>query len=679
MYTYDGLGQVTSGKRYWNDGTPVAGQQFQYGFDDIGNRKSTASGGDQFGSNLRYATYGANLLNQYTNRTIPSYLDIQGEAKTNATVTIWNSDGTYAQTYRKGDFYRGELQVTNSTFPLLLTVTNLAVLKNGTSADIITNTVGTQLLAKTPEQFTYDADGNLTSDGAWTNTWDAANRLVSVQSLASVPATARKKLDFTYDCFGRRIQKIVSTWSGSVYSPESTNRFIYDGWNLIAILNETNAPLASFAWGLDLSGTTRGAGGVGGLLSMTVYQGSNAGTYFYSYDGNGNAVALSSAADGSITAQYEYGVFGEPLRATGPAAMVNPFRFSTTFYDFETGLNYFGYRYYNPSSGKWLTRDPLGESAGRQLYNFVWNSSPNLVDRLGLDPMGNPVSGPNGPVGPSTMGGINYWYYTPPISQQTRRILYRVSASMQCIGGAIEAVSGAALATGGAGLEVGTGGASTPASVPAMTFGGAFFVNGIDNAFTGYKKAIYLYDYKTATEQTLSWGISKLGVPKAEADRIAANINGAGLLVGGGVTPAFKMLCCSKSELAITVEVAVNTGLADLAQFRQELGPIPGGGLPDGGTLARLDIGGNSYYGINAHGTEITLNVNAITETHAEADAFQQAANAGITGDSATLYIDRELCGACGQNGGVNSMASQLGIKQLTIVTPSGSVVIPVH
>src|SRR3989442_10906920 len=66
IYTYDSLGQVTSGKRYWRDGTPVAGQQFEYTFDDIGNRVQTKSGGDNTGANLRTATYGANSLNQYT-------------------------------------------------------------------------------------------------------------------------------------------------------------------------------------------------------------------------------------------------------------------------------------------------------------------------------------------------------------------------------------------------------------------------------------------------------------------------------------------------------------------------------------------------------------------------------------------------------------------------------------
>ena len=70
-YQYDFLGQVTSGKRYWADGTPVAGQQFTYNFDDIGNRKSTAAGGDGSGLNLRTANYTANNLNQYTSRDVP--------------------------------------------------------------------------------------------------------------------------------------------------------------------------------------------------------------------------------------------------------------------------------------------------------------------------------------------------------------------------------------------------------------------------------------------------------------------------------------------------------------------------------------------------------------------------------------------------------------------------------
>jgi hypothetical protein len=95
---------VTSGKRYWSDGTPVAGQQFTYNFDDIGNRKTTASGGDGSGSNLRTANYTANNLNQYTSRDVPGYATVLGSANANATVTV-----NLQRAYRYGNYFSDEL------------------------------------------------------------------------------------------------------------------------------------------------------------------------------------------------------------------------------------------------------------------------------------------------------------------------------------------------------------------------------------------------------------------------------------------------------------------------------------------------------------------------------------------------------------------------------------------
>jgi hypothetical protein len=75
VYQYDSLGQVTSGKRYWADGTPVAGEQFEYGFDDIGNRTLAKADGDQGGANLRSASFTNNTLNQVTGRAGEAGLD----------------------------------------------------------------------------------------------------------------------------------------------------------------------------------------------------------------------------------------------------------------------------------------------------------------------------------------------------------------------------------------------------------------------------------------------------------------------------------------------------------------------------------------------------------------------------------------------------------------------------
>jgi RHS repeat-associated protein len=68
-------------------------------------------------------------------------------------------------------------------------------------------------------------------------------------------------------------------------------------------------------------------------------------------------------------------------------AKVNPFRFSTKYDDDESDFLYYGYRYYNPSTGRWLSRDPKGERGGKNLYGFVKNCPLNKVDPKGKDAM----------------------------------------------------------------------------------------------------------------------------------------------------------------------------------------------------------------------------------------------------------------------------------------------------
>ncbi|MEQ8969149.1 MAG: deaminase [Coleofasciculus sp. C1-SOL-03] len=107
------------------------------------------------------------------------------------------------------------------------------------------------------------------------------------------------------------------------------------------------------------------------------------------------------------------------------------------------------------------------------------------------------------------------------------------------------------------------------------------------------------------------------------------------------------------------------------------MGLPPAGSAEDYSTIAKLEIRGENFFGINSgdnpNPRPITFRVNPITKTHAEADAFQQAADAGIRGGKARLIVVRDLCAACGLRGGVNSMAWQLGIEELEIITPSGN------
>lgn len=381
VYQYDSLGQVTSGKKYWSDGTPVAGQQFTYKFDDIGNRTNAAFGGDQTGANLRLANYTNNTLNQLTSRDVPGYANILGEATNTAAVYV-----NYQIPYRRTNYFREELATNNTASALWFGVTNLAVLSNSVTTDITSTNSGNIFLAQTPEQFGYDADGNLTNDGRWSYYWDAENRLTNMTSQSTAPLGSKLKLDFLYDYQGRRIQKLVSTNNGSSYVAEYTNRFAYDGWNLIATLNPQSSILQSFEWGLDLSGSMQGAGGVGGLLEVSEIANSQITNCFAAYDGNGNVAALLNASDGAATTQYQYGPFGEVIRASGPLAKANPVRFSTKYQDNESDILWYGCRYFCSVDGRWLIRDLIEEEGGLNLYGIVRNDIVDSCDYLGYSP-----------------------------------------------------------------------------------------------------------------------------------------------------------------------------------------------------------------------------------------------------------------------------------------------------
>jgi RHS repeat-associated protein len=137
---------------------------------------------------------------------------------------------------------------------------------------------------------------------------------------------------------------------------------------LIAAVDQNKTLLSSYVWGKDLSGSFQGAGGVGGLLAVNT---TTNGYHLVSYDGNGNVVALVNGTNGVRSAEFDYSPFGETLRATGPAAESMAFQFSNKFTDWESGLVYYGYRYYDPRNGRWESPDPLEEKGGLNLYGFV--------------------------------------------------------------------------------------------------------------------------------------------------------------------------------------------------------------------------------------------------------------------------------------------------------------------
>ena len=369
-YSYDTLGQLTGAQRRWPDGTLVAGQQYGYLYDDIGNRKQSLEGGDANGAGLQTTTYTANLLNQYSGITTPGVASVNGLANATNTVTV-----NGAATVRQGEYWWRETSVNNASAPVWASL-NVSASNGGT-----TNTTVNRYVPKASETPTYDDDGNQTGDGRWIYRWDAENRLVEMETTSTVTTAGvpYAKVRWTYDPLGRRIQR--ESWQGA--NPVVVTRYVYDGWQCLAELDGSNAVTATYAWGIDLSGSRTGAGGVGGLLWVNHMQ---HGRHFYSYDGNGNVCGLTSATDGTRTGGYEYDPFGGLIRANEvhPVAGWNEWRFSGKRTDPVASLVLYELRAYSPRIGSWINRDPLFEAADKNLTSFVRNSPCKNIDILGL-------------------------------------------------------------------------------------------------------------------------------------------------------------------------------------------------------------------------------------------------------------------------------------------------------
>ena len=388
-YGYDALGQLTNGVKVFSDGDPMGAMNFRYAFDTIGNRRDVSL---PIGIQTEPETYAANALNQYTSRTVPSYLIHSGHAEPEAAVHIGRTAEPLTPAHRQGYYYWGIVPVENQTNPVAGTTMSEARIAKDENTEAVRSGSTPFRVPPTQQPFAYDLDGNLVTDGLWTYTWNGENRLVQMESMTKLPTSQWKKLTFAYDYRGRRIRKTTyDGFNGSTYTVTNKFTFIYDDWLPIAEIGSgfTNYMLH----GPDVSGTLQGAGGVGGLLNRSLRSASDTNTYAYTYDGNGNVTTIVGSDNGTIVGEFEYDPFGQTIRASGAKVDTNPYRYSSKFEDAETGLLYYGYRYYYPASGRWLNRDPisyamddLDDSLGEDepLYTFVLNDPIASIDGLGL-------------------------------------------------------------------------------------------------------------------------------------------------------------------------------------------------------------------------------------------------------------------------------------------------------
>jgi len=185
-----------------------------------------------------------------------------------------------------------------------------------------------------------------------TYAWDYENRLTSV----TLPSTA--VVSFKYDPPGRRIRKTTAS---------ATTIYAYDGRNVVEETDAAGTAQARFAMGLSIDEP------LAQLRSGT--------THFYNADGLGSITSLTNWA-GAVAASYTYDTFGSLAASSG--SVVNPFRYTAREWDAETGLYFYRARYFDQTSGRFLSEDPLQFGAGSNFYPYVFNNPTALGDPSGL-------------------------------------------------------------------------------------------------------------------------------------------------------------------------------------------------------------------------------------------------------------------------------------------------------
>ena len=228
--------------------------------------------------------------------------------------------------------------------------------------------------------YVYDADGNQTrgrtpGGRTFTATYDTENHPTSLEYTDDGGHLRRH--EYGYDGDGWLV-RIVERTDGAV---SRERRFVRGPRLFLQERDGSNAVVAESVWNPGKPG------GIGGLLK----QRAAGADYSFLYDAAGNVTAVVDAAQ-AVVASYRYDPFGRVESESGTLAQ--DFRFQTKFLDPGSGLSYFGFRWATAGDGRWLTRDPLREFGGLNLYTYLGNDPLNRLDAWGLQAQG-PGSAPS--------------------------------------------------------------------------------------------------------------------------------------------------------------------------------------------------------------------------------------------------------------------------------------------
>lgn len=332
-FTHDVVDQLTTAVLTDTNPTPTILTRQAWAYDAAGNRTV-----DQQDDAVFASTHDA--MNRLQSRAPGGPIVFAGSLDEPGTVTIDGKPAAVDASHR----FRGTATLTGAT-------TTVTVQARDASGNETTHQYAVDASGSTTN-YTYDANGNLTSDGAKTYFWNALNQLVEVKEGTTTLAT------FEYDGEGRRTEKIAAGL---------THQYIYDAEDIV----EERITGSS-------SDTIRYYHGAGIDEPLARKNAADVVTYYLA-DHLGSIVQETSAS-GSVTLDREY----DPWGVTMQGASTSGYAFTGREWDAETGLSFYRARYYSPLAGRFLTDDPLGPLGGLNLYAYSDNRPARMTDPFGL-------------------------------------------------------------------------------------------------------------------------------------------------------------------------------------------------------------------------------------------------------------------------------------------------------
>jgi RHS repeat-associated protein len=385
-YTYDAANRLTAAQdsvngiitRSYDDRFDAIAQEVSpqgtvdYTYSADGQRQSMNPSG---GSTITYAYDGAHRLTEITQAAglggaIPATAQTVGFSYDTANrptgVTLPNGITlTYgydaasqlsAITYKKADGTTiGDLTyIYNAVGDRIATGGSLARTDLPSAIATTQYDVNNRLLGRDGTALSYDDNGNLTSDGTRSYTWNERNQLAGISGADTA--------SYSYDALGRRSTAAING---------QTTGTLYDGWN----------PVQLQAGGVAVENRLVGLG-----LDTNFARTRSGVTESYLSDALGSTLELRNAAQNQ-TVEYTYDPYGNTASSV---VSTNGIKYTGREQDLED-LYYYRNRYYKPSVGQFISEDPIGLIGGSNLYVYVENNPANWIDPEGLASSGKTV------------------------------------------------------------------------------------------------------------------------------------------------------------------------------------------------------------------------------------------------------------------------------------------------